>query len=157
MKSLVVYARLPDALASLFPPPKVGGLPVHVTLCWVGRFEQDGDVFERACRALDVLTFRADVALGPLNYFPTESGGRVAHVSVDTIRGEDLGLVHDSIVERLADAGIAVEDTFGEGFNPHVTLGWLRTGRIWTGEVPEGEWTIDTFEIRHGHKHYTRV
>jgi 2'-5' RNA ligase len=149
MKSLVVYTRLPDALAAAFPPPKAGGLPVHMTLCWAGRFPQDGDHFDRACRALRGLVFVTDVALGPLNYF-SGGRGRIAHTTVDTVKGDDLDMIHDFITQRFRNDGLLAGD---EDFKPHVTLGWLKPGQIWTGDVPEGSWTIDTFEIRHGSKH----
>lgn len=152
MKSLVVYTCLPAALAAAFPPPKVGGLPVHMTLCWAGRFPQDGDHFDRACAALAGLALCEDVTLGCLNYFAADNG-RIAHVTVDTVRGDGLATVNAIVVDLLRKAGLEPDDTFKEGFHPHVTLSWLRPRTVWAGDVPEGEWTIDSFEVRHGSKH----
>jgi 2'-5' RNA ligase len=152
MKSLVVYTCLPDTLAALFPLPKTGGLPTHVTLCWVGRFAQDGDHFDRACTVLSGLALCEDVTLGCLNYFVADKG-RIAHVTVDTVRGDGLVAVNAIIVDLLRGVGLEPDDTFKEGFHPHVTLAWLRPRAVWTGDVPEGEWTIGGFEIRHGFKH----
>lgn len=151
-RSLVVYSTLPRELAPLFPAPKLGKLPCHLTLMWVGRFPITSDVFDRACGALrESPALRRPpigMRLADLSYF-SMGRGCVAHVKVVS---EDLSEFRRELIDDLAHAGVDLTDDYPI-YKPHVTLGWGFSDIPWQGLVPRGSWSMRMISVRHGDKH----
>jgi 2'-5' RNA ligase len=99
---------------------------LHVTLKFLGHLRQERLVAVRAAvRAAAAETAPFAVSVAGLGAFPSPPRARVAWVG---LHGPEMGALAARVDAALARAGFAPE---ARAFNPHVTIGRVRTPRGW--------------------------
>lgn len=168
-RSVAVMLPIPTALAEGWPD--LGkSMPPHVTVVYMpdvdpaqvddvvlviadelharwsdlGRVTPDESVYDYETSLARIGEF--SLRFSGLRYFDNEEQ-RVAYAAVSVPL--DLARARDRLVARLQNINVGIA-RIGQTWIPHATLGFLQSGQVYEGFVPEGEWTPETLEVWHG-------
>jgi 2'-5' RNA ligase len=139
-----VFIRVPDDLASEFPPRAEDPSPPHMTLLYVGKVPRTE--FDRLVATVaDVARGDAPFTVEMTDYgeFTNRSGQTIAHMIP---RGDQIAALHAQLRAAVASAGFDVEHHPGV-FKPHVTLDYMEPGQHYEGARPSGSWTVRSLEV----------
>ena len=159
-KTLGLFIKLPESLASKFPEKPEEPSPPHVTFLFIGDKPSDPDEYQKLIETLkreisEMPKFR--IVLDGLDYFRTPDRREpelkdqdvrvVSHVKVKF--EPEMRPWKGYLWTVLEKEGFVVKDSFPE-FKPHVTLGYVDNppeDYVWEEEVPDGSFEVKQIEL----------
>lgn len=142
-----VYAPLPEEVHKFFPKDRGGddeSVP-HCTVLYVGEIDKDNvATLRRILRNETVGHKPIKCEFGNIKSFPKGEFGVPWYVAIDA--DPSLEKLHKRIWDRLKEEGVPVAHRWKE-YVPHATLKYMPDGEKYDGEIPEGEFTIDSIEL----------
>lgn len=144
-ESYGLFIRVPQPLASEFPPLTEDSSPPHITFLYIGNQVTDLDKLIEDIRVAlqDVKAFRA--TLDGVEYFRNET--TVPHIAIEL--QPDIRPDREQLKASLLEAGHTIQDHWPT-YNPHITLAYVPNADKdyeWDGIVPEGSFMVDEIEL----------
>jgi 2'-5' RNA ligase len=144
-ESYGLFIRVPQPLASEFPPLTEDSSPPHITFLYIGNQVKDLDKLIEDIRVglENVKSFKA--TLNGVEYFRNET--TVPHIAIEL--QHDIRPDREQLKASLLEAGHTIQDHWPT-YNPHITLAYVPNvdkDYEWDGVVPEGSFMVNEIEL----------